>query len=67
VICPAVTILGNVRIGESVFVGAATTIGPKLKIGDKCMVGMSSVVTRDLPSQGLYFGTPAKLIRKTQN
>ncbi len=54
--------LGCIRIGNNVFVGANTLICSNVEIGDRVVVGGGSVVTKDLPSDGVYAGSPARYI-----
>lgn len=49
-----------VRKGASI--GANTTIICGIIIGEYSMVGAGSVITRDVPSFGLVFGNPARLV-----
>lgn len=53
------TKLGRVTIGNNVFIGIHTTILCNTRIGDNVVVGAGSLVTRDLPSNGVYAGVPA--------
>lgn len=48
-------------------VGACSTILPGITIGEKSMVAAGSVVTKDVPSNTLVAGVPAKEIRKIVN
>lgn len=50
-------------IGDNVFIAANSVIIGDIKIGDNVIVGAGSVVTKDLPSNGIYFGNPAKLYK----
>jgi len=50
------------RVGKGVTTGANVTIGPGLTLGEYAMVGMGSVVTREVPSNGLVMGNPARLV-----
>jgi acetyltransferase-like isoleucine patch superfamily enzyme len=49
------------RVKRGTTIGANATIGPGLTLGAFSMVGMGSVVTRDVPDQGLVIGNPARL------
>jgi len=51
----------STHVGLGVTVGANATIGPGLQLGDFAMVGMGSVVTREVPANGLVIGSPARL------
>lgn len=50
------TKIGRVVIGNNVFIGAGTTILPNVKIGDNVVIGAKSLVTHDLPANGIYCG-----------
>lgn len=52
--------LGFPKIGNNVFIAANSTVIGDISIGDNVIVGAGSVVTKDLPSNGIYFGNPAK-------
>ena len=41
-------------------VGANSTILPNLVLGENCRIGAGSVVTRDVKSNSLVYGVPAK-------
>lgn len=56
------TRIGLVNIGNNVFVGASTTILPNVNIGDNVVIGAGSVVSRDIPSNSVAVGNPAKVI-----
>jgi acetyltransferase-like isoleucine patch superfamily enzyme len=51
-------------IGESCFVGIGTIILGGVRIGDCCVIGAGSVVTRDVPSNCMAAGNPAKIIKE---
>jgi acetyltransferase-like isoleucine patch superfamily enzyme len=54
----------HTRIGERCFIGMKSIILPGITIGNDVIVGAGSVVTKDVPSNCLVAGNPAKLIRK---
>ena len=54
------TKLGRVTVGSNVFIGTGTIILCGVHIGDNVVVGAGSLVTRDLPGDGVYAGRPAK-------
>ena len=56
------TKLGRVCIGDNVFIGTGCIILCNTRIGSNVVVGAGSVVTRDLPDDGVYAGAPAKRI-----
>ena len=51
---------GPVHLGRHVVIGSGTVILPNLRIGDGSSVGAQSLVNRDLPEWGVYFGCPAR-------
>lgn len=56
------TKIGLVTIGNNVYVGMSTIVLCNVKIGDNVIIGANSVVTKSLPSNGVYAGNPAKFI-----
>lgn len=54
--------IGRVNIGNNVFFGASTIVLPNVTIGDDVIIGAGSVVTKNLESNGVYAGNPAKKI-----
>lgn len=59
--------VGKVKIGNRVFVGYNSIILCNVKIGDNVIVGAGSVVTRDIPSNSIVAGNPARVIGKTSD
>lgn len=53
-----------IRIGERCWIGGNVTICPGVTIGNRCVIGAGSVVTKDIPSDTLAVGNPARVIRK---
>ena len=53
-----------VRIGDNVWIGGSTTILPGVTIGDNVVIGAGSVVTKDIPSNVVAVGNPARVIKK---
>jgi len=56
------TKLGRVTIGNNVFIGTGSIILCDTRIGNNVVVGAGSLVTRDLPDNGVYAGSPARMI-----
>ena len=56
------TKIGQVHIGNHVFIGANTTILPGVAIGDYAVIGAGSIVTHDVPTRTVVAGVPAKEI-----
>lgn len=53
-----------VTIGNDCWIGGGAVICPGVTIGDRCIIGAGSVVTRDIPSDSVAVGNPAKVIKK---
>lgn len=53
-----------VTIGRGVWIGARTTILPGVTIGDGVIIASGSVVTKDVPSNVVVGGVPAKVIKE---
>lgn len=56
-----------VTIGNDVWVGGNVTILPGVKIGDNVVIGAGAVVNKDIPSDSLAAGVPAKVIKSLPN
>jgi maltose O-acetyltransferase len=54
---------GSVRIGSYCWIGFRVLVLEGVTIGDNVVIGAHSVVTKDLPSNGIYGGVPARLLR----
>ena len=47
-------------------IGANSTIVCGVTIGENAMIGAGSVVTHDIPANELWFGNPARFVRKIE-
>lgn len=56
------TKIGQVHIGNHVFIGANATILPGVTIGDYAVIGAGSIVAHDVPARTVVAGVPAKEI-----
>lgn len=66
---PGATCNGNVQIGNHTYIGANATIkhgsiNNPLNIGDNVLIGMGAVVTKDVPSNVVMVGNPARILRR---
>lgn len=53
-----------VTIGDNVWIGGSVTILPGVTIGDNVVIGAGSVVSRDIPSDSVAVGNPARVVKK---
>ena len=53
-----------IRIGNNVWLGAGVIVMPGVTIGDNSVIGAGSVVTKDIPSGVIAFGTPCAVVRE---
>lgn len=53
----------DTHIGKRCFVGSNAMIMCGVKIGDEVIVGGGSIVTKDVPSNCIVAGNPARIIR----
>ena len=56
-------IIAPIVIGDNVYIGTGAYIMPGVTIGNNCVVGAASVVTKDIPSNTVAVGIPAKVIK----
>ena len=57
-----VTKVGRVTIGNNVFIGARAIILPNVSIGDNVVIGAGSIVSKDIESNSVVVGNPARKI-----
>lgn len=50
-------------IGDNVYIGNNAVILPGVHVGDNVIIGACSVVTKDIPSNVVVAGVPAKIIK----
>jgi maltose O-acetyltransferase len=55
-----------ITIGDNVWLGGGVIVLPGVTIGDGTVVGAGSVVVRDLPADVVAVGSPARIVRRTQ-
>ncbi len=53
-----------VTIGNNVWIGGNATILPGVAIGDNCVIGAGCVVTKDVESNTVVAGNPARVIKR---
>ena len=53
---------GKIIIGNNVHIGINSIIMPNVTIGDNVVIGAGAVVTKNIPSNSVAVGVPAKVI-----
>jgi acetyltransferase-like isoleucine patch superfamily enzyme len=56
-------IFPGITIGKNCWIGAKVTILDGVSIGDNCIIAAGAVVNRDMPSNAVIGGLPARVIR----
>ncbi|RDI45713.1 acetyltransferase [Falsibacillus pallidus] len=65
-ISPKAVLTGGVEVEDGVQLGAGSTVIPNIKIGSWSMIGAGAVVIRDIPSNSIAVGVPAKVLNKSK-
>ena len=60
---PGMNIFGRIKIGNNVFIGSSTIFLPGVTIGDNVVIAAGSVVSKNIPSNSVVAGVPAKIIK----
>jgi sugar O-acyltransferase (sialic acid O-acetyltransferase NeuD family) len=61
-IAPGAVLAGNVSIGSGCMIGANAVIKQGVKVGDNVIIGAGAVVLKDVNSNTIFVGNPAKQI-----
>ena len=61
------TKVGNVKIGNNVFIGASSTVLMGVEIGDNVIIGAGSIVSKDIPSNSVAVGIPARVVSSLED
>ncbi len=54
--------VGCIEVGDNVFIGAGSTILSNVRIGSNVIIASGSMITKDVPSNSVVGGVPAKVI-----
>jgi len=54
-------------VGDDVFVGAQSIILKGVTIGDRSIIGAASVVSRNIESDEIWGGNPARILKRIEN
>ena len=57
-----VELFKKIKVGNNVFIGNNATIMPGVIIGDNVIIGYGAIVTKNIPSNEVWAGVPAKKI-----
>lgn len=60
---PRATISGGVRISRGAYVGSGAVVRQGIVVGERALVGLGAVVVKDVPSDAVVAGNPARLLR----
>ena len=55
-----------VNIGSDVWIGGNVVILPGVTVGDNVVIGAGAVVTKDIPSNSVAMGVPARVTKKIE-
>lgn len=61
------TICKPIHIEKRVWIGVAATILPGVRIGENSIIGANAVVTKDVPSNTIVGGNPARILKKIKS
>jgi len=59
-VAPGAVVSGCVRVGEGCYIGAGAHVRQRIVIGARALIGMSAVVVKDVPSETVVIGNPAR-------
>lgn len=59
---PDMDVFGPIVVGNNVFIGFNVIILPGVTIGSNCVIGAGALVTKDVPSNVVVAGVPARVI-----
>lgn len=55
-----------VQVGDNVHLGLGVRVLGAVNIGDNVTIGTNAVVTKDIPSNSVAVGIPAKVIKRVE-
>ena len=64
---PEWDIIKPINIGNNVYIGTNCIILPGVTIGNNVIIGAGSIVSKDIPSDSVYAGVPARFIKTTDD
>ena len=61
---PGANLAGTITIGANTTIGIGAVIKEKINIGANVIIGAGSVVVKDIPSNAIAFGVPARIVNE---
>lgn len=58
------TLKGDTRIGNDVWIGREAIIMPGVTVGDGAIIGTAAVVSKDVPPYAIVVGNPGRVVRR---
>jgi len=62
---PGVITGGNVKVGKKTFIGIGSILSNNVNIGNEVIIGANSLILKDCKKNSIFYGSPAKFIKKT--
>lgn len=66
-IAPGAHLAGCVSVGKFSMIGTGAIVIPRTSIGENVIIGAGAVITKDIPSNCVVYGNPAKIVRDNIN
>ncbi|WP_241666118.1 acyltransferase [Planococcus koreensis] len=63
---PNIDVLAPIKIGNNVFLGINSIIMPGVTVGDNCIIAAGSIVTKNVQSNTIVGGSPAKFLKTVE-
>jgi acetyltransferase-like isoleucine patch superfamily enzyme len=60
---PTIDLVAPITVGDNVFIGFGAVVLPGVTVGDNVVIGAGAVVTRDIPSDSIAVGVPARVVK----
>jgi acetyltransferase EpsM len=60
---PRAVTAGKVNIGQLSHIGMGSSVLEDIKIGKNVIIGANSLVSKNIQTEGTYYGSPAKFVR----
>tara|TARA_Y100000768_G_scaffold379720_1_gene355831 strand:+ start:4205 stop:4831 length:627 start_codon:yes stop_codon:yes gene_type:complete len=67
ILAPKSVVLGDTKIEKNCFIGSSSTIRNKIVVASGTFLKMGSNLTKSTKKNSVYFGNPAKYVKKNEN